>query len=62
MQQFTTTDWLTIIGIFVAVVGVVVALIIGIIQIKRKNDSISIIQGQGAFSKGKQKIKITKDK
>lgn len=61
MQDFTTSEWLTIVGIIVAVLGIILALVIGVIQIKKPNDSITITQKQGSLSKGKQSITINKD-
>ncbi|EMK6582448.1 TPA: hypothetical protein NJ528_003355 [Vibrio parahaemolyticus] len=61
MKDLMTSDWLAIAGIIVAVFGVVVALVIGVIQIKKKNDAITINQKQGSLSRGKQTITINKD-
>ncbi|CAH7251034.1 hypothetical protein VCHA43P273_30003 [Vibrio chagasii] len=61
MQDFTTSEWLTIVGIIVAVLGIILALVIGVIQIKKPNDSITITQKQSPLSKGKQSITINKD-
>ncbi len=61
MQNLTTSDWLTIIAITVAVIGILIGLVIGIIQIKKKNNPINITQKQGSFSKGTQSININGD-
>ncbi|MDE3273082.1 hypothetical protein [Pseudoalteromonas sp. G4] len=55
MTSLSTGEW-------IAIVGIVVAVLIGLIQILRNNASKSgkfnINQSSGAFSKGKQKIDV----
>lgn len=59
LSQLTTSDW-------IGIIGIVVALIIGVIQILKnsdqKNNAININQKAGALSKSKQKISIETDK
>jgi len=55
MNNLSTGEW-------IAIVGITVAVIIGLIQILKNNASksgkINPHQSQGAFSKGKQSIEI----
>lgn len=55
-MQFSLDNWLTITAICVTVVGIIIAVIIGIIQIlkKDKTNPVNISQKMGPFSKGSQ--------
>ena len=55
MTNLTTGEW-------IAIIGIVVAVLIGLIQILRSNASksgkINLNQSSGAFSKGKQNVTL----
>ncbi len=55
MTNLSTGEW-------IAIVGILVAALVGLIQILRSNASksgkINVSQTTGAFSKGKQKVKL----
>jgi len=51
MQNLSLNEW-------IGILAVIVALIIGVIQIVKKDDSTTVKLKQGAFSKGKQNVNI----
>lgn len=59
-----TGDWLALIGIIVAVFGIIVAVAIGVIQIVKSKSSndVTINQTSGWFSKTEQKVDWKKNK
>lgn len=60
-MEFTTSEWIGIIAIVVAMIGIIVGAIISLKKTNDKNISLNVNQSSGHFSKAKQKQSIKID-
>lgn len=60
-MEFTTSEWIGVIAIVVAMIGIIVGAIISLKKANDKNISLNVNQSSGVFSKAKQKQSIEID-